>query len=123
MAAQPGGSANINAAAVLLADGRADDNPEEICPAGGAAGIYGVNLCKTEKFPDSFDGLGDAAFWQYTDGHIRRKAGPGGWHIEQPHLKQRKKAVWRTACSTARSVGIMTDAVNRPIRKTCRFLI
>lgn len=121
MAAQSGGSAYINAAAIPLADGRADDNPEEICPASGAAGIYGVNLCKTEKFPDSFDTSGVAAFWQYTAGHIRRKASSGVWYTEQSHLKQRKKAVWRKACSAVRSVGIMTDAVNSPVRKNADF--
>ena len=36
-----------------MADGRADDHPEEIGQAGGTAGIHGMTLCKTEKFPDS----------------------------------------------------------------------
>ena len=42
MAAQPGGSTFADAAAVPLADGRADDRAEEISQTGGAAGIYGI---------------------------------------------------------------------------------
>ena len=37
-----------------MADGRADDHPEEIGQAGGTAGIHGMTLCKTEKFSDGF---------------------------------------------------------------------
>ena len=33
-----------------LSDGRADGHTEKICQASGAARIYGMNLCKTEKF-------------------------------------------------------------------------
>ena len=50
MAAQSGGSALPDAAAVPVADGRTNDHAEKIRQAGGAAGIYGVILCKTEKF-------------------------------------------------------------------------
>lgn len=42
MAAQPGGSAFPDTAAVSLADGGADDCAEEVCQTGGAAGIYGM---------------------------------------------------------------------------------
>ncbi len=42
MAAQPGGSTFPDAAAVPLADGRADDCAEEISQTGGAARIYGM---------------------------------------------------------------------------------
>ena len=55
MAAQPGGSAFPDAAAVPLADGGADDRAEEVCQAGGTAGIYGMTLCKTEKIPGRCD--------------------------------------------------------------------
>ena len=65
MAAQPRGSAFPDTAAVPLADGRADDHPEELCQTGGTAGIYGMNLCKTEKFPASFAAFQAAAFRQY----------------------------------------------------------
>lgn len=51
MAAQPPGSAFPDTAAVPLADGRADDCAEEVRQACGTAGIYGMILCKTEKFP------------------------------------------------------------------------
>ena len=37
-----------------MADGRADNHPEEIGQAGGTAGIHGMTLCKTEKFSDVF---------------------------------------------------------------------
>ena len=37
-----------------MADGRADNHPEEIGQAGGTAGIHGMTLCKTEKFSDGF---------------------------------------------------------------------
>ena len=54
VAANPGGGARIDAAAVPMADGRADNHPEEIGQAGGTAGIHGMTLCKTEKFSDGF---------------------------------------------------------------------
>ena len=60
MAAQSGGSAFPDAAAVPLADGRADDCTEEVCQTGGTAGIYGMILCKTEKFPGCRDAAADA---------------------------------------------------------------
>ena len=42
MAAQSGGSSCLDAAAVPLADGGADDRAEEVCQTGGTAGIYGM---------------------------------------------------------------------------------
>ena len=42
MAAQPGASTFPDTAAVPMADGRADDHAEEVCQAGGAAGICGM---------------------------------------------------------------------------------
>ena len=50
MAAQSGRGTFPDTPAVPLADGRADDHSEEVCQACGTAGIYGMNLCKTEKF-------------------------------------------------------------------------
>ena len=78
MATQPPGGAFPDAAAVPLADGRADDRPEEVCQTGGAAGIYGMILCKTEKFPGSIAAFGSVAFRQHTAGHISLKEGSGG---------------------------------------------
>ena len=52
MAAQSGRSAFPDAAAVPVADGRADNHPEEIGQAGGTAGIHGMTLYKTENFSD-----------------------------------------------------------------------
>ena len=60
MAAQPGGSAFPDATAVPLADGRLDDCAEEVRQTGGTAGIYGMILCKTEKFPGCCDAVADA---------------------------------------------------------------
>ena len=37
-----------------MADGRADDHPEEIGQTGETAGIHGMTLCRTEKFQDTF---------------------------------------------------------------------
>jgi len=54
MAAHPRGGTGIDAAAVPVADGRADHHPEEIGQAGGTAGIHGMTLCKTEKFSGGF---------------------------------------------------------------------
>ena len=54
MAAQPGGSALPDVAAVPVADGRADDHTEKVRQTSGAAGIHGVILCKTEKFSSGF---------------------------------------------------------------------
>lgn len=65
VAAQSGRSAFADTTAVPLADGRADDCPEKVCQADRTARIYGVTLCKTEKFPDCF----------------------GGWCADQLHLK------------------------------------
>lgn len=66
MAPQSTGGAFLDATAVPLADGRADGHPEEVRQPGRAAGIYGVNLCKIEKFPGSFDASLVSAFQQYT---------------------------------------------------------
>ncbi len=78
MAAQPPGSANPDAAAVPLADGRANNRPEKVRQTSGAAGIYGMTLCKTEKFRGSLTASQAAAFLQYTVRHIRLKNGSGG---------------------------------------------
>ena len=72
------GSAFPDAAAVPLADGRADDHPEEVCQAGGAAGIYGMTLCKTEKFQGSPAALKAALPWQSAAGHMRFSCCPCG---------------------------------------------
>ena len=54
MAPQPGGSAFPDTAAVPVADGRTDDHAEKVRQTSGAAGIYGMILCKTEKFSSGF---------------------------------------------------------------------
>lgn len=78
MAAQPGGSAFTDAAAVPLADGRADDRPGEIRQTGGTAEIYGMTLCKTEKLGAVLPLSGDTVFRRYTARHMRLKDGSGG---------------------------------------------
>ena len=75
MAAQSRGSAFTDAATVPLVNGRADDCSEKVCQAGGTAGVYGIILCKTEKFQGSFATFGGAVFWQYTARHMRLKDG------------------------------------------------
>ncbi len=50
VAAQSGGSASADAAAVPMADGRADDHTEKIRQASGAAGIYGIICAKRRTF-------------------------------------------------------------------------
>ena len=87
MAPQSGGSTFIDAAAVPLADGRADNHTKEVCQAGGTTGIYGMTLCKTEKFLNGSAISGACAFRQYTTSRERRKSMPGGHHIDSCHLK------------------------------------
>lgn len=82
MAPQPGGGTFIDSAAVPLADGRADDYSEEVRQAGGTARIYGMNLCKTEKFSGSFDGSRASAFRQYTVRYVRPEDGFNGWNTD-----------------------------------------
>ena len=50
VAAQSGGSASADAAAVPLVDGRADDHTEKIRQTSGAAGIYGIICAKRRTF-------------------------------------------------------------------------
>ena len=91
MAAQPGGSTSADAAAVLLADGRPDGHPEEVRQAGGAAGIYGMILCKTENFSGSFVTFRTCIFRQYTAVPVRLKADLGVGCRNQPQKNMIKK--------------------------------
>lgn len=70
MAAQSGGSALSDAAAVPMVDGRADNRTEKIRQASKASRIHGMILCKTEKFSSSFSGFQTAASGQCRD--VRR---------------------------------------------------
>ena len=87
MAPQSGGGAFLDAAAVPLADGRADGHPQEVHQADRAAGIYEVNLCKTEKCPSGFDASLVSAFRQYTVRYVRLGDGFYGWYTDQLPLK------------------------------------
>ena len=62
MAAQPGRGTFADAAAVPLADGGTDNYPEEVRQDSQTARIYGMTLCKTEKFPGSPDAAADTLF-------------------------------------------------------------
>ena len=53
MAAQRGRGTGAYTAAVPLADGGTDNYPEEVRQDSQTARIYGMTLCKTEKFPGS----------------------------------------------------------------------
>ena len=91
VAAQSGGSASADAAAVPLVDGRADDHTEKIRQTCGAAGIYGMILCKTENFSEGFDTLRTCAFRQYNAGSAGLKDSFGVWHTDRPLKKHHKK--------------------------------
>ena len=93
MAPQPGGSAFADTAAISLADGRADDHTEKICQTGGTAGIYGMILCKTEKFSDGFGTFRICACRQYSAGPAGLKDGFRVWHTDQSLKKHHKKTV------------------------------
>lgn len=78
-------------------------------------------LCKTEKFPGSITAFGAAAFRQHTARHIRLKEGSGGWYKDQPHLKTPEKSCPEKAISTAKSIGIMTNAKTAWFAKSAGF--
>lgn len=87
MAPQSGGSTLIDAPVVPLANGRVNNHPKEVCQAGGTTRIYGMTLCKTEKFPNGSAISEACAFRQYTTSRVRRKSMPGGRHMDLCHLK------------------------------------
>ena len=123
MAAQSKGSACPHAAAGPLADGGSDDNPKKIRKNGGTTGIYGIILCKTEKFPDGFCTFGTVGFQQHTARHMRLKDSSGEWYTGQPHKKSRKNVIWQKPYAADRSAVIMTNAGSCPIGKNCGFLV
>lgn len=92
-----------------MADGRADDHPEEIGQAGGTAGIHGMTLCKTEKFSDGFPAGKNVPsyLWKATL-HTKKTSGMGADMLPLP-----EKGFWkqhRTKAATAvLTIGIMTD--------------
>ena len=92
MAPQPGGSTFVDAAAVPVADGRADDHTAKIRQTGGAAGIYGMTLCKTENFSGSFGTFRICVFRQYTAVPVRLKAGLDVWRTNLPLKIPHEKA-------------------------------
>ena len=96
MATQSGGSAFPDAPAVPLADGRADGHTEKICQASGAARIYGMNLCKTEKFSGCaacLSGCGIPAVYRQGCAFLRQF-----WqtaHTSVPFWERKKSSVQR----------------------------
>ena len=100
-----------------MADGRADNHPEEISQAGGTAGIHGVALCKTEKFSDGLPaGKNVPPYPCGTTLHTIKTSGmdadmlflPGKGFRIQHHIK---------AASAVLTIGIMTDIRQRRVRK------
>lgn len=124
VAAQSGGSASADAAAVPLVDGRADDHTEKIRQASRAAGIYGMILCKTENFPGGSGTFRTCAFRQYRTGSAGLKDGFSVCHMDRPLKKTIKKKRPAKAIPAPRyNMGIMTNARNVPVRKSCGILI
>ena len=117
VAAHPGGGAWINAAAVPMADGRADNHPEEIGQAGGTAGIHGMTLCKTEKFSDGFPaGKNVPSYPCKATLHTKKTSGMGAGMLFLPEKGFRKQHRTKAA-SAVLTIGIMTDIRQRRVRK------
>ena len=109
VAAHPGGGAWINAAAVPMADGRADDHPEEISQAGGTAGIHGMTLYKTEKFSDGFPAEKNVLPYPCKGHAAHHKRVRNGRRHAFPSLKGFRKQHRTKAASAVLTIGIMTD--------------
>ena len=113
MTAQSRGSASADAAAVPLADGRADDHTEKIRQTGGAAGIYGIILCKTENFSAGLGTLRACAFWQYSASSADPKDSFGVWHTDRPLKNTIKNRPAKAILAPHYSMGIMTPETPR----------
>ena len=100
-----------------MADGRADDHPEEIGQAGGTAGIHGMTLCKTEKFSDVFPaGKNVPPYSCGTTLHTVKGSG-----MDEDMLFLPEKGSWKQhptkAASVVLTIGIMTGIRQRWVRK------
>ena len=122
VAAHPGGGAWINAAAVPMADGRADDHPEEISQAGGTAGIHGMTLCKTEKFSDSLPAGKNVPPYPCKGHAAHHKRVRNGRRHAFPSRKGFRKQHRTKAASAVLTIGIMTDTRQRQVRKNPVFM-
>ena len=65
--------------------------PEKNRQTGGAAGIYGMILCKTENFSNGFGSLRTCAFRQYGVGSVGLKDGFSVWHADRPQKNTLQK--------------------------------
>ena len=92
-----------------MADGRADDHPEEIGQAGGAAGIHGMTLCKTEKFSDGFPA--EKNVLPYPCKATLHTKKPSGMDADMLFLSEKgfRKQHRTKAASAVSAIGIMTD--------------
>ena len=100
-----------------MADGRADDHPEEIGQAGGTAGIHGMTLCKTEKFSDVFPAGKNVP--PYSCGTTLHTVKGSGMDADMlfPSRKGFRKQHRTKAASAVLTIGIMTDIRQRRVRK------
>ncbi len=100
-----------------MADGRADDHPEEIGQAGGTAGIHGMTLCKTEKFSDGFPAEKNVLPYSgRTTLHTIKGLGIDADMLFLPEKGFRKQHRTKAA-SAVLTIGIMTDIRQRRVRK------
>ena len=100
-----------------MADGRADNHPEEIGETGGTAGIHGMTLCKTEKFPDGFPaGKNVLPHPCGTPPHTIKESGMDADILFLPEKWFRKQHRTKAA-STVLTIGIMTGIRQRRVRK------
>ena len=92
-----------------MADGRADDHPEEIGQAGGTAGIHGMTLCKTEKFSDGFPAEKNVP--PHPCGTTLRTIKEPGMDADMLFLPEKgfRKQHRTKAASAVLTIGIMTD--------------
>ena len=121
MAAQPGGSALPDATAVPLADGRADDYSKEVCQTSGSAGIYGMILCKTEKFPGCSTACKAIVFRQNEAGYVRFLGGSGRWRAHLPHFGGRRKKAPCKSHPHRQKHGHYDEYRIRPCSQNLRF--
>ena len=100
-----------------MADGRADHHPEEIGQAGGTAGIHGMTLCKTEKFPDGLPAGKKCPALSLQNHAAYHKNVQNG----RRHASPSRKGFWKQhpakAASAVLTIGIMTDIRQRRVRK------
>ena len=100
-----------------MADGRADNHPEEIGQAGGTAGIHGMTLCKTEKFSDGFPAEKNASPHPCTTSLRTGKGDVADAGALFPFWKESQGQRCTGAISAVLTIGIMTDIRQRRVRK------